>query len=1468
MVSETNSPQTDDSPTSGGDTPTPSSIQGRVASIRPSWLDRVVFNRDWVLRLNFRVSRYTLLLVAILILALSMRMYGTDWDQAGLFHPDERDFVGRAERLNFAELGNPSKFLSVESRLNPNWFNYGSLPLYVLAGWKAVASPFTDLDWNLFDLRLPGRNLAALADTITVFFIFLLARRLFDVRAALVAALFAALAVIHIQNAHYTAVDAPMTMFVTATIFFAVRIVQEGRDRDTILAGLMLGLAVASKFSAAPVAIVIGAAHFLNVVEPMLRGGDLQSIRRDDATQAIRGVVLAAATALLVAIICQPYMIIDWATYLANVGEQSEMVRRIRDYPFTRQYVDTAPYWYQIQQLSTWGLGIALGVLVWIGMAWAVGRALICRDKAIMVVLSYLVLYLLITGWFEVKFLRYMLPAVPLLLVFAGGFVVWTYDRIIKNWHIAGRVLVYVVAGVAFASLVHYSFAYLNVFKGDHPAQQVSQWLRDNAEPGSVAIQEHWEEGIPHVPGLNMHDRIGMYEPDTSFKYDRVTNFMVGADYLILYSNRLSGTIPRLPDRYPVGAEFYEQLFNGGLGYRYAYSAQRAPELFGILYWDDAYARVPFDEPEGYPYPKGSLFNWSWYGWADESHTVYEHPHAIVFENVDHLGRDEMLERLKVDDLLIGPGGSVDLPLGLMLSESDRVQQQGGGTWRSVVFLRNLDSRVAWLLWLAVVQLIALAAVPLSYWIFRPLPDRGYLFSKPLGLLLVATIAWLLASYGVLGFSALSVGLSIAGLAAVSAFIAWRLRAEMLTYFRANIRMIAIAEAIFLVAFLVFFAIRLANPDLWHAWRGGEKPMDFAYLNAITRSTLMPPYDPWFSGGYLNYYYFGQFIVASLIRVTGILPTIAYNLAVPLIFALTATAAYAVSFNLVALTMRSRGAGRLGSAPVVFGLVAAVLVAVSANIDGLVQVLEGLRRVLVEAQPFGFFDYWRSSRMLEPGTGGNEITEFPWFTFLYSDLHAHMIALPFAITALGLAISAYLRAGLTRVSRIETIVALAILGIAVGSLRLINSWDFPTQLLFAAGLITVGEVVFGHQNNFRRFIDAGIKVVFVVAIGYAVFLPFHNNFELFNSGIERSQYQTPLWRYLAIHSIFLLAIFSWVFMEWRHGAFGFSRVLNRVSESGRGTNWGPIFIAFGLGVVWVSIFFIFPNYATVFATFTGAAVLLATAVMAIGAGHPSSRYIIVVAAIVGMAFLLAAGVDIVTVKNDIGRQNTIFKFYIQAWWLLGIAASFATWKLWDAGAFALRNIGALRSIWVAVFLLLAVGVMIYPVLGTRERISDRFNISGMGVDGEAYMDEAVYNRRGTVLELGTDRPGIEWMRKNVKGSPVIVEGVWDLYTWTQRVSIYTGLPTVIGWDWHQTQQRLDYTWAIHERTNDVIGFYRSADVEEGLSFLDKYGVKYVYVGEMERSIYPESGIEKFDRMASMGLIPVYEDGPVTIYEYR
>ena len=1403
-------------------------------------------------------------LTAILLIAFALRIYGVDWDQGGAFHPDERAVSARVNELDFGQLLEPQTLFTTESRLNPAWFNYGSFYLYVVAAMEAVASPFVDEGWSIFDLQRNGRRANAVFDTLTVLLVFLITRRLFSVPSALLAALLAALSVIAIQNAHYATVDSLTTTLVTGTVYTSIRYVGTGSRLDAVLSGVLLGLAIATKFAAAPVAATVVAAHVLRVWDPRNQD-ELVRLEMAQLVQLAKGLMLSGVAALVALAVAQPYMFIDFGTWISDVVYQSRMVRRSVDLPYTRQYIDTAAIWYQVRQFSTYGVGIFAAAAVWFGLVWGVVRSVAIRDRAALVALAFLIPYLLIVVTFDVKFTRYMLPAAPLLMVFAAGALGWCGCKALGMRNPAWLLGVGAIALVVILGTAHYAVAFTNVFAGQHPAHQASDWLDNNAPIGSTVIQEHWEEGIPGRPNfVRIHDRLPFYEADNEPKWTLITTELASSDYFVLYSNRLSATLPRLPTRYPISSRFYEMLFNGDLGFDLQFVAHRFPSFAGVTYRDDPYARVPF----GYPQRgHGDQLTIDWFGWADESHTVYEHPQTLIFENTVRFSPTELYELLDVERLSDLRAESLAPEVGLMLTDEDRAVQESGGTWNEVYWLRNLPNGAAWLVWLVAVQLIALITLPLSYAIFRPLADRGYMFAKVLGLLLVGTAVWLLASYRVMDFSVWSIALVMTVLAAISAALYWRMWPEIHAYVRANIRNIITVEGLFLVAFFGFLLIRLANPDLWHVWRGGEKPMDFAYLNAVTRSTIMPPYDPWYAGGYLNYYYYGQFLVATLIKLTGIIPTVAYNLAVPLIFALTVGAAYSLVYNLVAAAKRAFGSPSIGLSPIVFGLLGAIMVAVAANIDGLVQLVQLGWGALVNDMPFWDFDYWRSSRMLEPGTGGNEITEFPFFTFMYADLHAHMIAIPVAMLALALAITAALRVGMPRNLRLEGFATVALLGIAVGSLRLINSWDFPTQLAFAVGLVGLADVFLGHAGFYSRLISAAIKSVAVVAIGYFIFLPFHSNFELFSDGIQLSEFQTPLWRYILIHALFLFAIFSWVVVEWRRGAFGFASLARATGTVPRVSIWLPLGVGAAVGALAVILASILSDYLTAMLAIAGAAALAVTAALAYGARHPAHRYIAVVAAIAALALLLTAAVDVVTVKNDIGRQNTIFKFYIQAWWLFAIASAFAMWRLWDLGYLSFNRVKIGGKVWIIAGTVLFIGCLVYPVMATRVKMAERFEQIGMGIDGEAYMDAATYRKAQVDVDLSDDKAGIQWLRDNVQGSPTIVEGAWDLYSWTQRVSIYTGLPTVIGWDWHQTQQRFDYSWDIVTRKNDVKDFYATSDQSDAVDFLEKYGVRYVYVGKLERDIYWDNGIAKFDEMESLGLVKVFSQGTVSIYRY-
>ena len=253
-------------------------------------------------------------------------------------------------------------------------------------------------------------------------------------------------------------------------------------------------------------------------------------------------------------------------------------------------------------------------------------------------------------------------------------------------------------------------------------------------------------------------------------------------------------------------------------------------------------------------------------------------------------------------------------------------------------------------------------------------------------------------------------------------------------------RLLIIGELVFASIFILFLFLRMSNPDLWHPFNGGEKPMEMAYINAILKSTYMPPYDPWFSGGYMNYYYFGFFIVSVVIRITGTIPEVAFNLAIPTIASLVAISVFSIVYNLTSGAQIALDRVKsYWNTPFIAAGFGILFVCFSSNMDGLFQLIKGVNRILNQ-QPFGSFDYWASSRAIPPGNpSGYEITEFPFFTFIFGDLHPHLISMPFALLSLGISIMIILRfsSGLSLVYRG---LLLLILSLSIGSLRAINTW--------------------------------------------------------------------------------------------------------------------------------------------------------------------------------------------------------------------------------------------------------------------------------------------------------------------------------------------------------------------------------------------------------------------------------------------
>lgn len=590
------------------------------------------------------------LLAIVLLVAAFFRFYGLAWDGGYLFHPDERKILLVAFDLRLPD--SLWEFFSSESPLNPKFFAYGSFPIYLLKMLGGFAPATTlNVPWraDFVSLAMLGRALSALFDLGTIVMIFLLGRRLYGATVGLLASACIAVTVLHIQLAHFYTVDTVLTFFVVTTMYFAARYAMTSDRRVAILVGVSFGLALATKITAAPLIVPIAVA----VVRARI--ADQASVvnrLRDEFAKvwsARRALARIFGIALGVFIITQPYVLLDPPRYLGQVGTELLVARGWLDYPYTRQYADTPPFVYHIAQSSLWGMGLPLGVFAWLGsalFAWQWFRARTLRGGEGILsevegwrdgfILAWAAFYFLAIGAQYAKYLRYLLPLTPFLFLMATVAFSRLAQFEIRNSKFESRFTFYALrftlALILLATIV-YALAFTSLYGREHPWLAISKWIYANIPPNTGVIVEHWDElipvslrlGEPRAPTEYRITMLPLFDEDTPAKRDALVDALVASDYIIVASQRLYGTIPRLPARYPMTARYYRALFAGELGFAPAMHALNTPALDGVIVWADPFARVAL--APSFQFDSLAL-NW---GFADESFTVYDHPTPLIF---------------------------------------------------------------------------------------------------------------------------------------------------------------------------------------------------------------------------------------------------------------------------------------------------------------------------------------------------------------------------------------------------------------------------------------------------------------------------------------------------------------------------------------------------------------------------------------------------------------------------------------------------------------------------------------------------------------------------------------------------------------------------------------------------------------------------------------------------------------------
>jgi YYY domain-containing protein len=850
--------------------------------------------------------------------------------------------------------------------------------------------------------------------------------------------------------------------------------------------------------------------------------------------------------------------------------------------------------------------------------------------------------------------------------------------------------------------------------------------------------------------------------------------------------------------------------------------------------------------------------------------------------------------------------------------------------------------------WYVVLQIIGFAALPLTARAFRGLPDRGYAFARPIGLLATAALLWAGAIFGLWSNSGAIVAVIVIGIGVVGWLVMPRYARSVVALWRERRNHIVVVEAVFLVAFVAWAFFRAHFPEI----EATEKPMEFGFLNGILRSQRFPPVDPWLSGSSISYYYLGYVLVAALTELSGVVPSVAFNLAIAMLFALTVTGAFAIGTTLVDGLRESRRVFERNSSasdapPMrnwpswIAGGLAAWFVALLGNWEGFFEILH--------AHGFGSAAFWqslaiwhlnnpfnstawyptdaqdnwwwfRASRVIldyPPGTpapdGYNTINEFPFFSFLLGDLHPHVLALPFAFVCLAFALS-FLRARESvHLDRLrESAFDLGFIAFLFGSMFLLNAWDILTYLFVLICVYAIRHYLERPGFDLAWLKDAAVFGVGTLLLSLVAYAPFYVTFRSQASGLLGIVHlHSHLSYFLIFWGPFLFFGASLVVADLVFHASPLPRDVLR----GAGPTWtrGPFIWGAAAIVALVAAYFNAPALALVIPIGLAALVLVlryltgsTTAAMALaradagtigpaaddagarperapapvaGGAIPMSWATehVYVMVLLFVAMLLLFGTEVVFIEDSFGnRMNTVFKLYFQAWEMLAIVGAYAVYYIGSlafvgrpstarerasssrasdssgSSAFARR---VASGVWLIAAAVLIAGAFVYVPAALESR-TDGFT-SPMTLDGLAYYRQFQPD----------DANAIAWLERNVDGTPTIVEATGGSYSDFDEVAWMTGLPTILGWDFHEIQWRgASITASEDERKRDIDTIYRSNDAKQTLDLLHKYAATYVYVGPIEKRTYAQdqAGLGKFGQFMDVA----YRNPGVTIYRIR
>ena len=826
----------------------------------------------------------------------------------------------------------------------------------------------------------------------------------------------------------------------------------------------------------------------------------------------------------------------------------------------------------------------------------------------------------------------------------------------------------------------------------------------------------------------------------------------------------------------------------------------------------------------------------------------------------------------------------------------------------------------AFITWYFLVTILGWMTFPLMFTLFPAFTDRGYTLARTAGLLIWGYVFWLFASLGIAQNDMGGILLALVVIIGLGGASVVKHRSEIVGHIKSNLPLILATEILFLAAFAFLAFVRAANPEL----DGTERPMELAFINAILRSPSFPPQDPWLSGYAISYYYFGYVMTAMLARLSGIPGSMAHNLMTSLVFALGVLGSYGILYNLLSSANGKTQSGipHSGSHPQHFpALLAPLFLLLVSNFEALLEVMHRLGLFWTKNavgqyassfwtwldmkelslapiasfqwMPDRYLWWWRASRVIQDydmkGSPLEVIDEFPFFSFLLGDLHPHVLAIPFGLLAIAAAQHLFLGGWRGEIkfpwdARLHVnYKGFVFSALVLGGLAFLNTWD----ILIAAALIVGSYVLWRtHEDgwNWDRLEDVFLLGLPLGSVAILLYLPFYLGFSSQAGGIlPNLMYSTRGAHLWVMWGTLLIPIFVYlIYVSSREQTY--AQLDASLSDSRVKPDW-KLALLLGIGftlflwifswlIGWIGSYveidfvrmFLESQGMSASELFSAASLrrlshiaslltLLAVLIPALAhlfprstqhsstrdqIPHPARQFVLILLTLGGILILAP---EFVYLRDQFGyRINTIFKFYYQAWMLWSLAAAFGTATL-------LQNLRGVKNILFRLLISLVIFAgLLYPALGLFTKTGNFTPTFGFTLDDFDRIQRQNPDEAAAIEFLSTAPNG------------VVAEAVGGSYSGYARISTYTGLQSVLGWPGHEAQWRGSYK-LLGSRTEDVTKLYTTTRWDEAQSIIDRYDIRYIYIGTLEYSSMAVKE-EKF----KFRFKPIFQQGSVVIYE--